>query len=74
VLQSGASVVRAVIGGFHLLNADDRRLESTIRAIQALSPELIVPCHCTGSQAVETLKKAFGARVTAGFSGITFEF
>lgn len=74
VLQSGASVLRAVIGGFHLLNADDRRLESTIRALQALSPELIVPCHCTGSRAVKTLENTFGAKMTAGFSGITFEF
>ncbi|RQW83532.1 MAG: MBL fold metallo-hydrolase [Geobacter sp.] len=74
LFQSGASRLRAVIGGFHLLNADDNRIENTVQALRFLSPELIVPCHCTGGRALETLKNAFGARVTAGFSGTTFEF
>lgn len=74
LLQSGASRLRAVIGGFHLLNADDSRIEKTVKTLQALSPELIVPCHCTGSRAVEALENAFGAGVIAGVSGKTFEF
>lgn len=73
-IQSGASKLKAVIGGFHLLNADERRLNRTINALQVLSPELIVPCHCTGSRAVEDFEKAFGGRVTAGIAGKTFEF
>ena len=74
LLQSGALRLRAVIGGFHLLNADDSRIESTVKALLALSPELIVPCHCTGSRAVEVLENAFGAGAINGFSGRTFEF
>lgn len=74
LLQSGSSRLRAVIGGFHLLNADDSRIENTVKALRFLSPELIVPCHCTGSRAVEALKNAFGVGVINGFSGRTFEF
>jgi 7,8-dihydropterin-6-yl-methyl-4-(beta-D-ribofuranosyl)aminobenzene 5'-phosphate synthase len=74
LFQSGAPRLRAVIGGFHLLNADDSRIENTVKALQALSPELIVPCHCTGSRAVEALKNAFGDGVITGASGRTFEF
>jgi len=70
----GASLIRAVIGGFHLMNADDSRLKSTIASLQAFSPQLIVPCHCTGNRAIEALQDVFGARVTAGFSGRIFEF
>ncbi len=72
--QSGAPRLRAVIGGFHLVNADDSRIEKTIKALQALSPELIVPCHCTGSRAVDALKNAFGDGVITGGSGRTFAF
>jgi 7,8-dihydropterin-6-yl-methyl-4-(beta-D-ribofuranosyl)aminobenzene 5'-phosphate synthase len=74
LLQSGAVTVRAIIGGFHLLNADDHRIESTITALQAFSPQLIVPCHCTGSRAIEALQNAFDAKVTVGLSGKSFEF
>jgi 7,8-dihydropterin-6-yl-methyl-4-(beta-D-ribofuranosyl)aminobenzene 5'-phosphate synthase len=74
VLQSGASTVRAIIGGFHLLNADDHRIESTITSLQTFSPQLIVPCHCTGSRAIEALENAFGTKVTTGLSGKKFEF
>ncbi|MEZ4599223.1 MAG: MBL fold metallo-hydrolase [Syntrophotaleaceae bacterium] len=72
--QSGGSRLRAIIGGFHLLNADHNRVKSTVRALETLSPELIVPCHCTGNQAVEALKNAFGDGVIPGSSGLTFEF
>jgi 7,8-dihydropterin-6-yl-methyl-4-(beta-D-ribofuranosyl)aminobenzene 5'-phosphate synthase len=71
---SGALRLRAVIGGFHLLNADESRIEKTVKALQTLSPELIVPCHCTGTRAVEALESAFRDRVIPGSSGRTFEF
>ena len=74
LFQSGASRLRAVIGGFHLLNADDSRIENTVKALRVLSPDLIVPCHCTGSRAVDVLENALGAGVIKGFSGKTFEF
>lgn len=74
LLHSGASKLKAVIGGFHLLNADESRLSLTINALDVLSPELIVPCHCTGIRAVEVLEIAFGGRVMAGIAGKTFEF
>jgi 7,8-dihydropterin-6-yl-methyl-4-(beta-D-ribofuranosyl)aminobenzene 5'-phosphate synthase len=74
LFQSGASKLKAVIGGFHLLNADESRITNTVRALQLLSPELIVPCHCTGPRAVEALVEAFGASVRAGSCGTSFAF
>jgi 7,8-dihydropterin-6-yl-methyl-4-(beta-D-ribofuranosyl)aminobenzene 5'-phosphate synthase len=66
--------VRAILGGFHLVNADPDRLEQTIAEFRALKPDLIVPAHCTGDRAVEGLQKELGARVTAGEAGKTFCF
>jgi len=71
---SGTSRIRAVIGGFHLLNASEQRLERTLGALQSIAPEMLVPCHCTGAAAVRRLQETFGDRVSAGRSGMTFEF
>ncbi|MFZ5569665.1 MAG: MBL fold metallo-hydrolase [Thermodesulfobacteriota bacterium] len=72
-LTNGAAI-RAVIGGFHLLNADNRRLAGTIAALQSVKPEKIVPCHCTGEKAVIKIQTALGERVAVGAAGMVFEF
>lgn len=66
--------IRAIIGGFHLLNADPQRLERTIAALREYSPDLIVPCHCTGGIAMAALRGAFGDRVLPGLAGMTYSF
>lgn len=71
---SGAPRVHAVLGGFHLNAAGERRLSRTIDALRELDPDLIVPCHCTGEAAVERLRQAFGERVVQGSSGAVFRF
>jgi 7,8-dihydropterin-6-yl-methyl-4-(beta-D-ribofuranosyl)aminobenzene 5'-phosphate synthase len=71
---AGASVLRAVIGGFHLINAGSKRLNSTAEALESICPEMLVPCHCTGDRAVDFLKDRFGKRVSPCHSGMIFEF
>ncbi|MEW6379542.1 MAG: MBL fold metallo-hydrolase [bacterium] len=70
----GNSPIRAVIGGFHLLRADNRRLEQTAEALHSLSPRMLIPCHCTGDQAVQALRNSFGDCVLSGYSGMTCRF
>jgi len=71
---SGNIPIRAVIGGFHLLHADDHRIDRTLEALQSLSPGRLVPCHCTGKRAVRALKDSFGDRFSSCVSGMTFRF
>jgi 7,8-dihydropterin-6-yl-methyl-4-(beta-D-ribofuranosyl)aminobenzene 5'-phosphate synthase len=71
---SGTSRLRAVIGGFHLLNASVRRLEQTLSALRSIGPEMLVPCHCTGDPAVRQLQERFGDRVSVGRCGMTLRF
>jgi len=71
---SGVSRFRAVIGGFHLLQADPRRLEMTVAALRSLAPELLVPCHCSGEQAGRLLKNAFGKGMTDCHVGAEYAF
>jgi 7,8-dihydropterin-6-yl-methyl-4-(beta-D-ribofuranosyl)aminobenzene 5'-phosphate synthase len=71
---SGASRIHAVLGGFHLREASETRIERTIAALQNLAPDMIVPCHCTGDHAVEALRKALGECVRRGTAGDAFTF
>jgi len=71
---SGTSRLRAVIGGFHLLNASVDRLGQTLNALRSIALEMLVPCHCTGDPAVRQLQERFGDHVSVGWSGMTFRF
>jgi 7,8-dihydropterin-6-yl-methyl-4-(beta-D-ribofuranosyl)aminobenzene 5'-phosphate synthase len=66
--------VRAVVGGFHLVNADEERLGKTVTALRALDIPLLVPCHCTGADALRRLAEELGSPVSPGAVGMTFEF
>ena len=71
---SGTDRIRAIIGGLHLMNADDRRIERTIDALRSFSPDVIIPCHCTGEHASALLLNALDERVEPGVAGATYQF
>jgi len=66
--------VRAVMGGLHLGAASPRRLDRTVAALAEMGLERVVPCHCTGDDAVARLQEALGDRVTPGAAGMSFTF
>jgi 7,8-dihydropterin-6-yl-methyl-4-(beta-D-ribofuranosyl)aminobenzene 5'-phosphate synthase len=66
--------IRAIIGGLHLVNAGHQRLDQTLNALRSFSPDIMVPCHCTGETAVAALRDAFGERVSTGAAGMTYRF
>ena len=52
--------VHAVLGGFHLAGKTfEDRIQPTIDELQKISPQLIVPSHCTGWKAMCAMAKAF---------------
>ena len=57
---AGNSRIYAVLGGFHLISADDKRIQATIDELKKLDPEYIGPCHCTGKKAIKKMVEAFG--------------
>lgn len=57
---SGVRRVYAVMGGFHLAGKKfENRIKPTIKALQRINPELIVPSHCTGWRAMCAIAKTF---------------
>jgi 7,8-dihydropterin-6-yl-methyl-4-(beta-D-ribofuranosyl)aminobenzene 5'-phosphate synthase len=71
---SGTERIHAVIGGLHLMSADSQRIERTVGALRSYSPNMIVPCHCTGDNALASLMNALGERVVPGAAGETYQF
>ena len=64
----------AVIGGMHLLHAEDFRLETTYAVFREMDVELIAPCHCTGIKAVAGFWNTFPTRCSEAHAGKTFTF
>lgn len=57
---TGRTKIYAVIGGMHLSNASQTRIEKTIEAFREYDIQKIVPLHCTGQKAMEDFKTVFG--------------
>jgi 7,8-dihydropterin-6-yl-methyl-4-(beta-D-ribofuranosyl)aminobenzene 5'-phosphate synthase len=54
--------VRAVVGGFHLLEADAGLIKKSIDYLIRLNPLQVIAGHCTGFDALCSLREAFGER------------
>ena len=74
VVISGEPRILAVIGGMHLLQASQERLDRTVEALQAYDVSYLYPCHCTGEGAVSDLRQRLGASVQPGFAGMKISF
>jgi 7,8-dihydropterin-6-yl-methyl-4-(beta-D-ribofuranosyl)aminobenzene 5'-phosphate synthase len=59
---TGVETVYLVLGGTHLVGADDRQIEQTIAAIRRLDIRHLGVSHCTGPEASVHLAGALGDR------------
>lgn len=57
------------IGGFHLMYADAAAIAESIRALQDLGVEYVVPTHCSGDAAKTAFRRAYGERCIDGGVG-----
>jgi len=67
-LERGLSL-RTVLGGFHLRTASELRLTRTLTALKQASPQLVVPCHCTGLAAMTAFGKELAQQCVWGSVG-----
>jgi len=66
---SGVNKVYAIIGGFHLIDADGQRIKNTIDAIKEMDIEKIYTGHCTGLKAEAMLLEEFKDKFNKLHSG-----
>jgi 7,8-dihydropterin-6-yl-methyl-4-(beta-D-ribofuranosyl)aminobenzene 5'-phosphate synthase len=70
---SGAEKVHAVLGGFHLSGPFYKGIVGkTIDALKAMEPEVVVPMHCTGWEAVKQFAEAFPGSFLLSSAGSKF--
>lgn len=71
---TGVDRVHAIVGGFHLIDADQEKLTRTLAALLAFEPDWIAPNHCTGFRAMGALAQAFGDRFVYATCGHRLHF
>jgi len=71
---SGAGRIHAVLGGMHLLHADERRLRHTVAALRELDVRHIGLAHCTGLEAMARLYREIPGRCVHCTTGTRLEF
>lgn len=59
----GRDPLYAVMGGFHLADADAETINSSVSDLQALQPKLLLAGHCTGWRAKFEIEKSMGRGV-----------
>ena len=72
---TGVDRLHGVLGGFHLASDPTGEItEKTIQGIQALEPDFIMPMHCTGWGAVQSIARAFPSAFALSAVGSTITF
>jgi 7,8-dihydropterin-6-yl-methyl-4-(beta-D-ribofuranosyl)aminobenzene 5'-phosphate synthase len=64
----------AVVGGMHLISADEAHMRRLMEVLGRLGPPALYPNHCTGQAAYVTLAQAFGDRVAPCPAGTVLDF
>jgi 7,8-dihydropterin-6-yl-methyl-4-(beta-D-ribofuranosyl)aminobenzene 5'-phosphate synthase len=66
--------VHAVLGGFHLGLAPLEYLQHSLRELEALNPDVIIPMHCTGAPFIEMMRERMPEKVVYSNVGSRFTF
>jgi 7,8-dihydropterin-6-yl-methyl-4-(beta-D-ribofuranosyl)aminobenzene 5'-phosphate synthase len=66
--------IHTVLGGFHLIQASDERINRTLQALEQYDIQRLSPAHCTGRRAVTALWQRFPDRCIQCQTGTRFEF
>lgn len=72
--MTGVEKVHAVVGGFHLVNAGEEIIRSTIRDMKSIDPDYLVPAHCTGFEASMAFAKEMPGKLILNTAGTVYTF
>lgn len=68
-----AKAIYLLLGGFHLLNMNEKEIRSVITELKRLEVKRIAPSHCTGEKATALLRAAWGGNFVDGGLGAVIE-
>ena len=64
----------ALVGGLHLRSCNEPQLQAVVSLLGEFGNPAIYPCHCTGDQAVEYLRRRLGDQVRPIEAGSVLHF
>lgn len=65
--------INFLIGGFHLIEADNRLTEYIVKEVRNMGVEHIAPSHCSGYEAVRRFKELYGQNFIEIKAGMVLE-
>ena len=71
---SGVGKLHAVLGGFHLGPAPQDYVDHTVTELERLSPDVVVPMHCSGSKFLTAMQRRMPDRLITANIGSRFTF
>jgi 7,8-dihydropterin-6-yl-methyl-4-(beta-D-ribofuranosyl)aminobenzene 5'-phosphate synthase len=71
---TGTPKVHAVLGGFHLVSSNTETIQKTVMDIKTLSPDYIVPTHCTGFEAITVFQREMPKQFVLNTAGTKYVF
>jgi len=71
---TGKTKCYGVMGGLHLVGASRERIDFTIAELKKWNPEVIIPLHCSGREAIYQLKSHFPEKTKLLNCGDSFTF
>jgi 7,8-dihydropterin-6-yl-methyl-4-(beta-D-ribofuranosyl)aminobenzene 5'-phosphate synthase len=71
---TGKTKCYGVMGGLHLVGASQERIDFTIAELKKWNPEVIIPLHCSGKEAMYQLKSHFPEKTKLLNCGDSFAF
>jgi len=71
---SGVGKLHAVLGGFHLGVAPPDYVEHTIGELKALTPDVVIPMHCTGRAFIAKMRTEMPEQLVDWNTGSRFTF
>ncbi|MGK0466079.1 MBL fold metallo-hydrolase [Clostridium sp.] len=73
IIERTGLPIYGIIGGTHLIEADEQRLNKTINYLKEKDIQIIGISHCTGEKAAEEIKRQFGERFLYNNTGNIIE-
>ena len=73
VMERVQEPIYAVLGGTHLVEADEQRLEKTIQTFRDCGISKVAESHCTGEKGILYAQEAFGKDFVLNNTGNVFE-
>lgn len=74
IMKRTGKSIHTIIGGTHLVHADDERIRQTIESFKKLDIQRFGISHCTGENAMHQIKEAFGDKYFHNTTGTVLFF